>query len=302
MTNEPPYITSTKPPSPTETVSARNHSIQPQERVGLPPPASACVLCTFSSPRRPLRSIDDPLIWGTLPLAHLLRRPASHRHALGSADICFTSAAASTFFALGQVHPTQRLHKSPCGGLFQPVLNTLPQLLDDGGWVHVFPEGRIYQHPAHQMRYFKWGVSRLLLEPRVQPVFVPMFFTGPEQVMSEDRGFPRPFPRIGKSFTVVYGDAVADCGFEDLRSEWRTLWEREGMVRVEDSEVLRTGKEAVELRIETARRVREEVLALRRRLGYPEEEPGADDPATYRLPGMDVKEGRLEDGTLVKDT
>ena len=200
------------------------------------------------------------------------------------------------------MHPTYRLHKSPRGGLFQPTLNALPTVLGDGGWVHIFPEGRVNQHPTHQMRYFKWGVARLLLESRVQPVFVPMFVTGPEEVMSEFRGFPRFIPRVGKEIRVVYGGSVDDGRFEDLRREWRTLWDREGKARVEDCEVLRSGKEAVELRIETTRRVREEVVKLRRRLGYPDEEPGADDPATYRLPGMDAKEGMLADGTMVKDT
>jgi monolysocardiolipin acyltransferase len=211
------------------------------------------------------------------------------RHALGSADICFRHPLPSHFFTLGQVHRTFRLHKSPLGGLFQPTLNQLPHLLSGGGWVHIFPEGRVHQHPTHQMRYFKWGVSRLILEPEVAPVVVPMFITGLEQVMAEDRGWPRFIPRVGKKVEIVYGDAVPTERWEDVRAAWQALRGEEG-------------EEAAKLRIETTRRVREEVVNLRRRLGFPDEEPGADDPATYRLPGMDAKDGKLKDGSMVKDT
>lgn len=243
-------------------------------------------------------------MWGTLPLR--LLHPSTTRHSLGSADICFTSPLTSAFFTLGQVHRTYRLHKSPQdGGLFQPTLNSLPTAVlspPHAGWVHIFPEGRVHQHPQHQMRYFKWGVSRLILEASAAPVVVPMFVVGLEAVMAEDRGWPRCLPRMGKSVKIVFGDPAQDELWSDVREEWQKLWLREGGGRVEDSEVLRTGKEAVQLRIETTRRVREEVVKLRRRLGYPEEESGAGDPVTYRFPGMDAKQGKLSDGSMVEDT
>lgn len=223
-------------------------------------------------------------MWGTLPPSRML--PA--RYALGSSDICFTNRLASTFFSLGRVLPTHRLHKSRLGGLFQPTLDLLPALLSppSSAWVHVFPEGRVHQHPAplHQMRYFKWGISRLILEPAVAPVLMPMFIAGFEHIMPEPRGFPQFLPRLGKHLCVVYGDAVPDARFEDVRQQWNRLWLREGGGPVGQSDVLRTGEEAVRLRIETTRRVREEVVKLRRTLGYPDEEPGADDPATYLDP------------------
>jgi len=98
---------------------------------------------------------------------------------------------------------------------------------------------------------------------------------------------------------VVYGDFVPEERFKDLRAEWRELYRRElggrEGLRVEDSERLREGAEAVELRVETTRRVRDEIVKLRRRFGYPEEEEGVDDPATYRISEMNA------DGAIVKD-
>jgi hypothetical protein len=48
-----------------------------------PPPVSRVVA--------PRCRMDDPLIWGTLPLSAIFSPPEYVRHALGSADICFTN-------------------------------------------------------------------------------------------------------------------------------------------------------------------------------------------------------------------
>ncbi|KAI5779747.1 hypothetical protein EDC01DRAFT_621083 [Geopyxis carbonaria] len=239
--------------------------------------------------------VDDPLIWGVLPPRYLF--PASQvRHSLGSADICFASPLAGAFFALGNVHPTWRTHQTPGrGGLWQPSIDALPAWMDAGRWVHVFPEGRVHQHPRGDMRYFKWGIARALLESERAPVVVPMFVSGFEGIMPEDRGFPRWWPRWGNDVRVVFGEAIdGEDGWGDLRRRWRTFVESGGDVR--------EGKEAVELRIEATRRVREAVGEVRRGLGLPEEAKGAGDPETYREPGMDKKQGQLDDGTMVKDT
>lgn len=146
------------------------------------------------------------------------------------------------------------------------------------------------------MRYYKWGVSRLLLEPSTQPTVIPMFMTGFSSIMHESRTFPRFLPHVGKRIALHVGDVVPESTFSDLRREWRDLKSRH------DEEWLKEGKEAVELRVETTRRVREEVVKLRRKVGLPEEEEGASKVETYRLPGMGKGEGELADGAWQKDT
>lgn len=131
------------------------------------------------------------------------------------------------------------------------------------------------------MRYYKWGVSRLLLEPSVQPAMVPMFITGFSDIMHESRKFPRFLPRVGKRVTLHIGDVVPESTFSDLRCGWYDLKNR----NVGDEEWLKEGGEAIELRIETTRRVREEVVKLRRRVGLPEEGEGAAKVETYGSPG-----------------
>lgn len=352
----------------------------------------------------PPNSLDDPLIWGILPL-RLAFEPWNLRWGLGSHDICFKNQALGTFFTLGQVLPVHRSKHSPHAGLFQPsmtqairllssypykmtgehnpfapiqprettVANLLEALKDpfsDGSltysttgrdvytapsaflsnrhaWVHVFPEGLIHQHPERQMRYFKWGVARLILEAEPMPDMVPMFIDGTSEVMHEDRGFPRFVPRAGKKITVAFGDKVdMEATFGDLRARWKHLVseavaKREGEIAVAEAQiarvtaltdkeiaadrqagrhglvtskqelvrgmkkpdVLRVGelpeelkysKEVEAIRIEVARRVRDEVLKVRKSLGYPDEDPRfglaetwKDDPKTTKNSPVD---------------
>lgn len=138
------------------------------------------------------------------------------------------------------------------------------------------------------MRYFKWGVSRLLLEPPTAPVVIPIFLSGFSDLMNESRGFPRFLPRIRKDVRVAFGEPIDQSLWQDLRNDWKTLSTRFGYQpdRVGDSgsmpEGLKSGQEVVRLRTEVTARVREEVVKLRRRLGWPEEEPSAKFIGTYR--------------------
>jgi monolysocardiolipin acyltransferase len=177
------------------------------------------------------------------------------------------------------------------------------------------------------MRYFKWGIARLILEPDVCPDIVPMWIEGPEDVMHESRQFPRFLPRVGRKIQIWFGDNVGgERGevFEEFRSRWRRLVEEEeekrkatrdaqevqiGMRRVEPqmdvgelSEELKFGKEAVELRMEVTRRVRREVLRVRRMRGLPDEDPKQGLVETWAEErAMGKREGQMEDGSWIKE-
>ncbi|KAB5569979.1 acyltransferase-like protein [Coniochaeta sp. 2T2.1] len=282
--------------------------------------------------------LDDPVMWSVLPLKYTFR-PYNARWGLGAHDICFTNRMFASFFTYGQVLPTHRLKHSTNGGLFQPTWAEAIRLLSSPSssttipypktfsttgtdvvpspsvhptnrhaWVHVFPEGAVHQHPDLETRYFRWGVSRLILESEPLPDVVPMFIDGFQKVMPEDRGFPRFLPRIGKHIRVVFGEKVdGEAVFGDLRRRWRELVAartrdrlgrvvEEGGPKEEESvvvgelrdEELREGREAREIRIEVARRVRDEVMKLRRRMGYPEENPRLGNAETW----AEEKEGK----------
>lgn len=159
------------------------------------------------------------------------------------------------------------------------------------------------------MRYFKWGVSRLILESEPVPDLVPMFIDGFDLAMHESRTFPRFIPRGGKDISVTFGDKVdMEARFGDLRARWSQLKEKvqkqggdAGELGVVRNEELMTGPEAVRLREECTTRVREEVLKIRRSRGFPDEDPKSGLVETWRLEGG-AEEGKMADGSFVKDT
>lgn len=209
-------------------------------------------------------------------------------------------------------------------------------------WVHIFPEGFVHQTDPDKryMRYFKWGVSRLILEPPECPDIVPMFIEGTDQIMHESRTFPRFIPRLGKKVVITFGGELdIEAKFGDLRRRWREICDRENEQIVKSyednappedpnsavspekkakmrkefvdflyghqlgyiSEKLKYDPEVVELRKECTNRVREEVLKLRRARGYPDEDPKAGIAETWKLEGP-KREGKMEDDSWVKET
>ena len=192
-------------------------------------------------------------------------------------------------------------------------------------WVHIFPEGMIHQHPDKVMRYFKWGIARLILEAEPCPDVLPMWIDGPQQVMDNLRGWPRPVPRPGKDVRITFGELVdRDAVLEPFRARWRVLKENARRKRsrrlgydgkgsldeqlgVLGDEELRYGPEAEKLRIDLTLAVRNEVLKVRRSCGLSDEDPkrglaetfceeGRGSPGNVKGDGSVVK----EDGSVVK--
>jgi monolysocardiolipin acyltransferase len=175
-------------------------------------------------------------------------------------------------------------------------------------WVHIFPEGRVHQKEDKTMRYFKWGVSRLILEAEPAPDLVPLFIEGFDSIMHESRGFPRPVPRGGKDVCVTFGDKI-DTGdaFRDLRDRWEALKQQAIQRGAESDELgvirdeqLMHGAEAVRLRQECTMRVRDAVLAVRRSRGWPDEDPKYGLTETWAMEG--TGEGKMADGSYTRDT
>ncbi|KAL1796603.1 hypothetical protein ACET3X_005143 [Alternaria dauci] len=174
-------------------------------------------------------------------------------------------------------------------------------------WVHIFPEGMIHQTENRIMRYFKWGVSRLILESEPMPDIVPIFIEGFDDIMHETRTFPRFIPRPFKNVRVTFGEKLdAEEVFGDLRARWKQMRaneERKGgrlEVGVLNDE-LKYSPEAVSIRKECTRRMRQAVLDVRRQRGYPEDDPKNSLAETWLREGPG-RDGRKEDGSITKDT
>jgi monolysocardiolipin acyltransferase len=175
-------------------------------------------------------------------------------------------------------------------------------------WVHIFPEGKVHQHPTRSVRYFKWGVARLILEADPCPTIVPIWIEGLDNVMHESRPKPRFIPRIGRDIKVVFGEEFdAERVFGDLRSRWRDIVRKEEECRGRKLDVgvltdrLKGSEEVIELRIECARRVREGVLNVRKGMGWLDEEPKNELAEAWKEES-DKREGKMKDGSWEKDT
>lgn len=180
-------------------------------------------------------------------------------------------------------------------------------------WIHIFPEGRVHQHPDRTLRYFKWGVSRLILESEPVPEIVPIFIDGNQEIMHESRTFPRFLPRAGKNVRIVFGESIdGERTFGDLRARWQKLvrLQKEALVKKgldaniemgELTEGLKHYEEAVALRKEVTTRIRQEVLKVRKSLGYEDEDPKHGLVETWAHEGRSDGKQKL-DGSWVGDT
>lgn len=95
------------------------------------------------------------------------------------------------------------------GGIYQRGMDLAVEKLDDARLVHIFPEGAVNVTRTTAMRRFKWGIARLVLEPVVRPVVVPIWLSGFDQIMPEPRAKPTWLPRTGAELCVAFGEPVA---------------------------------------------------------------------------------------------
>ncbi|KAG8905673.1 hypothetical protein FRB99_008446 [Tulasnella sp. 403] len=146
---------------------------------------------------------DDPVAWGVLPWQSYFSSRRT-RWTLGASDIMFTNPVVSQFFRNGQVIETFR-----GAGIHQEALDIAIDKLDNGEWIHIFPEGKVNQVKLHSERgllRFKWGVSHMMLKAKQPPLVIPMYLEGFDDVMPENRGFPKFLPRLGAKIRVTFGD------------------------------------------------------------------------------------------------
>jgi hypothetical protein len=128
--------------------------------------------------------------------------------------------------------------------------------------------------------------------------------------MHEDRGFPRFLPRPFKRISITFGDkADTEAVFGDLRRRWQKLKAKAAKRNASVAQLplgvlneeLMFGEEAVELRKECTRRVRQLVVDLRRSRGLSDEDPKASHAQTWAQEGP-KREGKMLDESWVRDT
>lgn len=80
-------------------------------------------------------TVDDPLLFGMIDPA--IWPSDRMRWTLGAQDICFHGPVTNRFFSAGRAIPIRRGQ-----GIHQPAMDFAIERLNEGGWVHIFPEAR----------------------------------------------------------------------------------------------------------------------------------------------------------------
>ncbi|KAJ9102349.1 hypothetical protein QFC21_002749 [Naganishia friedmannii] len=116
------------------------------------------------------------------------------------------------------------------GGVFQPAIDDAIRKLDQGEWIHIFPEGKVNQpnlHPPGGMRRFKWGLSRMLMDAEEMPEVIPIWLSGFDDVMPDTRKYLRFLPRPGKSVSITIGQPITSK-ILPLVEGWKQLAQNSG--------------------------------------------------------------------------
>ncbi|CEQ38742.1 SPOSA6832_00199, partial [Sporobolomyces salmonicolor] len=207
------------------------------------------------------------------------------------------------FFEKGQVIETFRGK-----GIYQEAIDEATRKLDQGNWVrvsfslqwtdgvnkqklikreeqvHIFPEGKIKQDTLHDVRRFKWGVSRILMECETTPLIVPVWIKGLrpvpvagfEQVMDEPRVYPNFLPNRNKDVTILFGaplNASVDPLLASYRAKFPERWRPATYDRPVGADLEDEPKEIARMRSEMAEVLRRGLMELGKRVGEVEERP-----------------------------
>ncbi|XAR58094.1 1-acylglycerophosphocholine O-acyltransferase [Bertholletia excelsa] len=175
-----------------------------------------------------MSTLDDPVMWGFKGFPSTDTKLA--RWVLAAEDICFKNRVFSYIFRLGKCIPITR-----GGGIYQEHMNEALDHLNDGAWLHTFPEGKVSQENA-PIRRLKWGTASLIARAPVTPIVLPIVHHGFQEVMPENYLFGRkpPIPLCNKNINIIVGDPIefdlpklretAISISKDLHSSRRSGW------------------------------------------------------------------------------
>ncbi|PKA58434.1 N-acylphosphatidylethanolamine synthase [Apostasia shenzhenica] len=144
-------------------------------------------------------SVDDPLVIASLLPPSAMLDARNMRWTLCATDRCFKNVMLSTFFRCVKVLPVSR-----GDGIYQKGMDMALSKLNNGGWVHIFPEGSRSRDGGRSIGTSKRGIGRLVMDADIIPIVIPFVHTGMQEIMPIGSSFPK----VGKQVTVVVGNPI----------------------------------------------------------------------------------------------
>jgi len=145
-------------------------------------------------------TLDDPLVYASfLPLDLLFSSNFEQRRfALGAREILFTNPFYKWFFKHGNVIPIDRGQ-----GIDQEAIRNAISILNQKGWLSIFPEGKTTQTNHVQLSLFKKGTAYLVKNCLEMPIIVPIYSRGMNLVRPNHKGI-----RLFQNIDIICGDPI----------------------------------------------------------------------------------------------
>ncbi|KRY85556.1 Tafazzin -like protein [Trichinella pseudospiralis] len=151
--------------------------------------------------------LDEPIMWGIFPWSFYFCNPLKMRWILAAEEIVFTNPIYSRFFSLGQCIPVVRGN-----GVYQTAVDRCIDVLNNCGWIHIFPQGRV--NSSKMPVRLKWGVGRLINEAKILPTVLPLWIEGMENILPSNSSIPRILNRV----LIYFGSPINNELFVTVRS------------------------------------------------------------------------------------
>jgi len=119
---------------------------------------------------------DDPGIWGAVLSPSQLMDTRRMRWGASASEVIFINKPLEMFWKLGKVIPIVR-----GWGVNQPAMQFLLDKLNRGGWVNIFPEGKVTVED--NIGLLRWGVGRLVWDCERPPALVPVLHMGMDSIL-----------------------------------------------------------------------------------------------------------------------
>ncbi|EEY53093.1 tafazzin-like protein [Phytophthora infestans T30-4] len=168
-------------------------------------------------------TVDDPAVFANMmPWKYMW--PRYGRWSLASQEYCYTKGKLlSTVFFGAKTLPVKR-----GAGIDHQMIQAIFDKVEEGAWVHVFPEGKIVQHEAlggrpsprrEEVGRLKWGVGKLIARATTRPIVVPVYHFNMEKLMPQDKNnrLISLVPKTNLDLGVIVGEPLS---FDDLFEQY----------------------------------------------------------------------------------